>query len=234
MGTTIKSGCGFYIHDGLKYLERSDLDCCIFDDLNEFQSKWIEVINEKHANILIGVFYRHPKKNSNELFNLKLTELFEKLKKENKLSLITGDFNYDLLKCHNNDTCNNFINNMYSNSFQPCITEPTRIVANNTPSILDNIFINVLDKHVISGNFLSKISDHLPNFVMIYDVLPKKSKTKRQIRDFSNFHVDQYKLDTAKIEINLIGNDINAIYEIFHEQVIKVINIDIHFKTLTN
>ena len=35
-----------------------------FDDKNEFQSCWIEILPKKQANILIGVCYRHPEKSS--------------------------------------------------------------------------------------------------------------------------------------------------------------------------
>ena len=55
---------------------------------------------------------------------------------------------------------------MYSNFFQPCILEPTRITSNNRPNLPDNIFINTHDKEV--GNITEKISDHMPNFNIIY------------------------------------------------------------------
>ena len=62
-GITIKSGCGFYINESLKFIQRKDLDISLHDENNEFQFKWIEVINThkgKH-NTLIGACYRHPK-----------------------------------------------------------------------------------------------------------------------------------------------------------------------------
>ena len=41
---------------------------------------------------------------------------------------------------------------MYSNFLQSCILEPTRTVANNRPSITDNIFINNIDKKTDKKN----------------------------------------------------------------------------------
>ena len=67
---------------------------------------------------------------------------------------------------------------MYSNFFQPCILEPTRITSNNRPSLLDNIFINTHDKEVYSGNIIDKISDHIPNFAIINNIFIRKG-TKR-------------------------------------------------------
>ena len=59
---------------------------------------------------------------------------------------------------------------MYSNFLQPCILEPTRIVGDNRPSLIDNIFINTYDKPILSGNFINKISDHMPNFAIVRDL----------------------------------------------------------------
>ena len=38
----------------------------------------------------------------------------------------------------------NFLDTMLTNNLQPCILEPTRITNNCKPSLVDNIFINVL------------------------------------------------------------------------------------------
>ena len=43
-GTTLKSGCGLYIRSGLAYIQRKDLDMQFYDDLNEFQMKFIEIV----------------------------------------------------------------------------------------------------------------------------------------------------------------------------------------------
>ena len=70
---------------------------------------------------------------------------------------------------------------MLDNSYQPCITEPTRIVNGNRPSLVDNIFSNSVEK-CISGNLFEKISDHLPSFVIFENVKnkPKPKLTKRR------------------------------------------------------
>ena len=61
---------------------------------------------------------------------------------------------------------NDFLNVMYSNILQPCITEPTRIVGNNRLALLNNIFINTCNKNVNSNNIIEKNLDHMPNFVI--------------------------------------------------------------------
>ena len=71
---------------------------------------------------------------------------------------------------------------MYSNFLWPYILEPTRIVANNRPSITDNIFINTIDKKTGSGNITDKESDHMPNFLLIRDITERKKYQKIKIR----------------------------------------------------
>ena len=157
-GKTLKSGCGFYIRDDIRYKIRSDLNISYFDEDSEFQCFWIEILNDKKPNIIVGVYYRHPRKNSNNIYLDKLKETIEKVKSNNKTTVVAGDFNYDLLKYEYNKTANDFLNFMYSNFLQPCILESTRIASDNRPSLLDNIFINTYDKPILSGNIIDKIS----------------------------------------------------------------------------
>ena len=76
---------------------------------------------------------------------------------------------------------------MYSNFLWACILEPTRIVANNRPSIIDNILINTTDKKIDSGNIIDKESDHMPNFLLIKDITETKKYQKIKIRVMTNF-----------------------------------------------
>ena len=61
-GSSIKSGCGFYVKEGIKFKRRKDLDIVYHDTDNEFQSTWIEILNANKPNIVIGVYYGHHKK----------------------------------------------------------------------------------------------------------------------------------------------------------------------------
>ena len=67
---------------------------------------------------------------------------------------------------------------MYSDFLQPCIIEPTRIVPGNRPSLVINIFMNIIDKNLYSGNLLGKLTDHLPNLVIIENMNKKPVNKK--------------------------------------------------------
>ena len=75
---------------------------------------------------------------------------------------------------------------MTSNPLMPVISLPTRVTYNTT-TLIDNIFTNVINPDIISGNLKVGISDHLPSFVLIpksnVQHLPKKHNLfKRDIK----------------------------------------------------
>ena len=117
---------------------------------------------------------------------------------------------------------------MYSHMIQPCILEPTRIVNKQNPSLIDNIFINTIEKDIKSGNLTSKVSDHLPNFIIVSDLLDKLPKTKQKIRNFKNFKLDSFNEDVSNIPINLDtnSNNVDSIFSDFHVNFVR--NIDKH------
>ena len=92
-----ESGCGCYVKEGKNFKPRKDLEITYSDEDNEFQCSWIELLNENRSNILVGV-YRHPKEKSDNLFLLRLKETMTKLRNSNKVTVVTKDFNYNILK----------------------------------------------------------------------------------------------------------------------------------------
>ena len=97
-GKTLKSGCEFFVKEGLKYKIRKHLDNSYSSADNEFQCCWIEIINQNRSNILTGVYYRHPEKTSNNAFLEKLRVNLSKITNSSKTVIIAEDFNYDILK----------------------------------------------------------------------------------------------------------------------------------------
>ena len=100
--STTHGGAGFFIHNSLNFKERNDLT----SSLNEcYESKFVEIIFEHQKNIVCGCIYRHRHpgssiSNFNECF---LSPLLEKLSKENKICVLSGDFNINLLNCNKNN-----------------------------------------------------------------------------------------------------------------------------------
>ena len=167
-------GVGFYIKNGLKFQQWTDLDLSVIDENNEFKSCWAEIINNLNPNILMGCYYRHPRKTSDDVFLEKLGQSINKIKRSDKYIIVCGYLNYNLLHHELNQYVNEFVN-MYSNFLHPCITEPTRLIKKQRPSLIDNISVNFCNKIIISD----KISDHLPCFVVIKDINNKQRENSK-------------------------------------------------------
>ena len=187
-GKTKNSGSGFYIKNNIDFIDRPDLDKHDKNNKNEFTAKWIEIQNKKDSNILVASIYRHPHYNDT-LFYEYLNFIMSIIHKENKLIIITGDFNYNLLKCNVNEEISNFLNCMYTNLLQPYIIYPARFVGNAKPSLIDNIFSNAINREIFSGNITDKISDYMPNFIIIQDYKKSELHEKYYKRDYSKFGV---------------------------------------------
>ena len=96
-GSTQKGGCGFYIHESISYVNREELNKQHKGKNSEFEAKWIEIVSSTGSNVIIGLMYRHPKQNDTTFLQY-LKETFKIIKKENKKIILTGNFNFNLLK----------------------------------------------------------------------------------------------------------------------------------------
>ena len=108
---------------------------------------------------------------------------------------------------------NEFLDSITSNSFIPLILQPTRITSHfNT--LIDNIFSNVIDPDIISGNLSATISDHLPQFSIILNMFGNVSGSKSNINewDWSKFVRENFILDYFSIdwEVLLKTDELNA------------------------
>ena len=100
-------------------------------------------------------------------------------KKQNSVFLL-GDYNPRNYNEHNQK--NDFLDSLASKLFIPLILQPTRIIGHSN-TLIDNIFSNVIDSDVISGNSIPTISDHLPQFSVITNMFGNISSNKSNIYD---------------------------------------------------
>ena len=111
---------------------------------------------------------------SDNLLLLKLEETLTKLCNISKVTVVTGDFNYDVLKYDENSIISEFLNLMNSNFLRPCFLGPIRVVDNNRSNLINSIFINTIDKKIDSGNIIDKVPVHMPNFVLVKGIMQTK------------------------------------------------------------
>ena len=80
-----------------------------------------------------------------------LNKLLENISKEQKSVFLLGDFSVNLLNYNEHNQTNEFLDPLASNSFILLILEPNRITSHSN-TLIDNIFSNVIDSEIISGN----------------------------------------------------------------------------------
>ena len=89
-----------------------------------------------------------------------------KVAKEKKLIYLMGDFNFDLLQYDTDNNSYDFLNSIVENGMLLFIHQPTRLI-DSSATLIDNIFSNNIEDESISGNLFIKLSDHLPQFLII-------------------------------------------------------------------
>ena len=174
--------------------------------------------------MILGGIYRHPKGDKDH-FNNALKNAINQIS-NNTLAIILGDINIDLLQ-ESDAKVNAYLNNFFENNFIPCITLPTRITKHSA-TIIDHIFIKCPKKCIqnkcSSGNFITDLSDHLPNFTF-FDIQTQTSKVRPFTRLFTQSKIDKFNQSLAS-EPSLINPtqlaDTNNSYDTFHSNYLKL------------
>ena len=149
----------------------------------------------------MGVIYRHPSVDLADFNCNYLNKLLENISKEQKSIFLLGDFNVNLLNYNDHNQTNEFLDSLASNSFIPLILQPTRITSHSN-TLIDNIFSNVIDPDIISGNLTATISDHLLQFSIIPNMFGNIPGNKSNIyeRDWSKFDRESFIIDYFSVE----------------------------------
>ena len=87
---TSAGGTLLYIAYHLSYKSRNDLN--IYKK-SELESTFIETVNPRKSNIIVGVIYRHPSMDLNDFRCNYLNKLLVNISKELKSVFLCGDFN---------------------------------------------------------------------------------------------------------------------------------------------
>ena len=169
-----------YVANHLSYKCRNDLN--IYKK-NESESTFIEIGNPKKSNIIVGIKYRHPSMDLND-FN---SNYLNNISKKQKSIFLLRDFNANLLNYIEHNLSDEFLDSLASNSFIPLILQPSRTTSHSN-TLIDNIFSNIVDPDIISGNLTATISDHLPQFAIIPNMFENTSnKSNIYEREWSKF-----------------------------------------------
>ena len=162
--------------------------------------------------IIVGNIYRSPRtlREHTKQFINEFTSLVQALDNTNLNIVLAGDFNINLLKINESETCCEFFDLLTSQSLFPHITLPTRLT-NGGGTLIDNLFCKMIKslKKNTAGILLNQLSDHLPCFTLLETDIVHNSKPKftrifkqnddaiQQIKNEINSSELHKKLDTS-------------------------------------
>ena len=227
---TAAGGVVLYVKDNLDYLIRDDLS--IRED--EFETLWIDIKNSKSQNILCGCAYRYPNTDVKK-FNDYVNQTMQKISKENKLVFLMGDFNVNLLNYESHGEKNEFINTMVSHYLLPHILHPTR-VTDHSATVIDNIFSNNTQHETTSGNLITQISDHFPQFLILNQVFIDYRTCTYAKRHFSKFDQNKFVKDFSNQTMDFLENSsisTNRKFDLFYEMVSSYVDHHVPIKKLS-
>ena len=131
-------------------------------------------------NIIVGVIYRDPSIDISDFKCNYLKKVMKNISKEQKSIFLLGDFNVNFLNYIEHNQINEFEDSLVSTSFILLLLQPTKITSHSN-SLLDNIFSNVIDPDLISGNLTATIYNQLPQFAIIPNMFGNISRNKCNI-----------------------------------------------------
>ena len=201
-----------YVKSGLSPTPRPDLS----RDSTSFETVWVEVENRNGSNYLFCCAYRHPSSDLDS-FNEYLQEILSNPAVSNKKIFILGDFNVNLLNFNSHTPTTNYINFLFSKQFLPYIIHPSQ-VSDNSSTLIDNIFSNISDNETVSGDILTNITDHFPQFLIVkHAVIPYKNLSYYQ-HDFFKLNAENLLNDFENLDLSFLNDsvsDANAKFDSF-------------------
>ena len=206
---TTKGGTTMFVNNDFDSYERTELKA----QTDLYESVWVEIKNKNSKNIVCGCIYRHPSYLKSDIndFNKYLDSTLNKLVQENKEIYICGDFNLDLLKMNEFDTHLEFYTLLNSHGLLPFIVQPSRVVNNQVPSLIDNIFSTNISDAVSSGNIYLTLSEHFSQFASVNRSPIDVKKMTMYGRNLKNFSEIDFRNDVSIQQWRQDTNDPNLL-----------------------
>ncbi|CAL4123485.1 unnamed protein product, partial [Meganyctiphanes norvegica] len=153
------------------------------------------------------------------------------------IAIILGDTNINLM-LENKENIDTYLNNFYVKNYIPCITLPSRIT-NHSATIIDHIFIKnptkLIQNKCSSGNLITDLSDHLPNFTFL-DLKTPTTNNRPYVRLFTENNINSF-TENLHAESALIDDsdltETNHAYDIFSTNYLNLFNKYFPYKRLS-
>ena len=198
-------GVGIFISNDYSYKIRPDL-CRLNCNI---ECLFVEITQRGKPSLLIGCIYRPPNTDIAG-YNYDFESILKIIDgNNNKISILAGDYNLDLIKHDKHGPTAEFLNNLLAYSYIPTIRNPTRI-ADTSATLIDNIFIKSIQYRMKSAIIYSDISDHLPIALHLENNLVKNMHPNSIVK----WIYDQDSIECFHADLANIGNNWNDVYDL--------------------
>ena len=198
---------------------------------------WVEITNKFGEKHIVSVVYRHPRGDV-KLFTEHLENSLSKIESNSEIkhSIITGDFNIDLVKFDLNNNTNEYLNTVLKNGFIPTILLPTR-VTNHACTLIDHIHYLSRNNRIqiASGNLMTDMSDHFANFTILHSNSKSKETDRPMVRIYSEQNKNTFKkfLSDVNWDAELKHKNVNEAMLAFNQKITIAYNKSFPFKRLS-
>ena len=144
-------GVAIFVHESLCYTKRNDL--CI--NCEAIESLSIELSNNDVKNIIFNIVYR-PANGDLEVCENYFQSILSNNSIRNKIVILAGDFNINVLDFEQNKKAQNFVNSMLQFGLLPTINKPNR-VTNKTISTIDHIATNSISDNMVYSMLITTL-----------------------------------------------------------------------------
>ena len=227
-------GVAIYLKGNCEYKVLS-----ITSESNIWDGLFVEVIlnNSENGNsrkkVIVGNIYRPPRNtvDNYEIFCNEIEMVLSTHLNAYKEVVLTGDFNFDLLKINSSAHINNYFETMITNGYIPKIVLPTRITS-TTATLIDNSYVKLSSNFskTTAGIINYNLSDHQPHFLVL-DYLYHTQEISKYVKIYTN---SSQAKGSFKNEIlhscnedkfcNELNFDPNVNYNILHDNIQKALN----------
>ena len=151
-------GVLLYVKDGITYTEITELA------FEQVKSVWIKLMYKKET-LMLGVVYRPPSSN-NDYFNCVLNQI-DQVHSLIENIILMGDFNYYNYTFDESLSCNPLHQIEVLYNMRQLITSPTRVILTTT-TLIDVLFTNYHNSHVMTGVYDTSLSDHYLIYIVFF------------------------------------------------------------------
>ena len=192
------------------------------------EAVFVEICSPSKKKLLIGSIYRHPSSTVDDFIKEFLHNTLIDITIKNKICILAGDFNIDLIKFGQVTCVDTFYDLITTHGFRPLILNPTRIT-HRSATLIDNFFINDLSCVSNGGNLTHSISDHFLQFTQldIFEYFNENVTHIKYARNWRIFNKNEFKEELSRVNWNDVHDprmNTNQKFKNFYDKLDKLLD----------